>query len=273
MTETSEEKARWNGPGANAWIDNRDLLDAMFQPFVPILAGTVRPGETVLDIGCGTGSTTLALARAVGTDGAATGVDISEPMIAVARGRAEAEGSSARFLAADAQDHAFEGARHDRLVSRFGVMFFPDPVAAFANLRQAMRPDGEMLFIAWRGRDENPFMTLADRAASPLLRRPPAPPSPTGQFAFADRERVAAILAQSGWREGTIEPLDVACSFPAAEMPRYAERMGPLAPVLRELDAASRARVVAEIVKGYEPYVSGSTVTYTAACWAIRARA
>jgi len=273
MSERMDQKARWNGPGATAWIDNRDLLDAMFRRFETILADAVRPGDRVLDVGCGTGGTTLALARAVGPDGAATGIDISEPMIEVARRRAANEGSAARFLAADAEYAALPADGFDVLVSRFGVMFFPDPVRAFANLRSACRPDGGMLAIAWRSRDENPFMTAAESAAAPFVAPPPAPPAGTGQFAFADVDRVAGILGASGWRETAIDPLDVACEFPAAELPRYAERMGPLAPVLRELEPEPRRRAVGAIVEGYAPFVTDGRVTFTAACWAISARA
>lgn len=268
-----DQKTRWNGPGATSWIDNRDLLDAMFQPLADLLAEAVRPGEAVLDVGCGTGATTLAIARAVTPAGSATGVDISAPMIDVARQRAAAEAPGARFLAADAQDHAFVRGTYDRLVSRFGVMFFADPARAFANLRQAGRPGGEMFVIAWRGRDENPFMTAAERAASQLLPPSPAPPPATGQFAFADADHVARILSDSGWREAAIDRLDITCAFPAADLPRYAGRMGAIAPTLRELDADTREAVVEAILEGYAPYVSGETVSYTAACWAIRARA
>ena len=267
-----DQKTRWNGPGASAWIDNRDLLDAMFQPIAAVLAGSVKPGEAVLDVGCGTGGTTIAIDRTVTSGGSATGIDISVPMVEVARERAAAEGSTARFLAADAQDHVFAPGTYDRLVSRFGVMFFTDPVAAFANLRRACRPGGEMLFIAWRSRDDNPFMTVADRAAAPLLPTPAAPPSPSGQFAFADKDRVGGILASSGWEDTAIDPLDLDCAFPAADLPRYGGQMGPLAPVLRDMDEPARNRVVAAILEGYAPYVSGDAVRYTAACWAIRAR-
>ena len=146
------------------------------------------PERRVLDVGCGTGSTTLAVARLLGAKGRCTGIDISEPMIAAARARAEREGTPASFIRADAQTHAFEPASFDMIISRFGVMFFDDSVRAFANLRRAARDDAELRFIAWRSAAENPFMTTAERAAAPLLpnlpaRRPDAP----GQFAFADR--------------------------------------------------------------------------------------
>ena len=150
-------------------------------------------GGRVLDVGCGTGSTTLAVARRLGAKGRCIGIDISEPMIAAARARAEREGTPASFIRADAQTHAFEPASFDMIISRFGVMFFDDSVRAFANLRRAAKQTPSLRFIAWRSAAENPFMTTAERAAAPLLpnlpaRRPDAP----GQFAFADRDRVHA---------------------------------------------------------------------------------
>ena len=143
-------------------------------------------------------------------------------MIAAARARAEREGMPASFIRANAQTHAFEPASFDTIISRFGVMFFDDSVAAFANLRRAARDDAELRFIAWRSAAENPFMTTAERAAAPLLpnlpaRRPDAP----GQFAFADRRRVYSILEESGWAEIDIQPIDVACTLPE-------KRIGPL---------------------------------------------
>jgi len=124
-----EQASLWNGTAGNAWVDMQALLDGVFKPFAHMLAEGIsaESGGRVLDVGCGTGATTLAVARVLGTKGHCTGVDISEPMIAVARARAEREGASAEFISADAQTHAFEPSSFDRIISRFGVMFFDDP--------------------------------------------------------------------------------------------------------------------------------------------------
>jgi ubiquinone/menaquinone biosynthesis C-methylase UbiE len=266
----------WNGPAGHAWVEEQELLDSMFKPFEDLLVEAVLAGarSQVLDVGCGTGSTTLAVARRLGGKGRCIGIDISEPMLAAARARAEREGTPARFIRANAQDHAFEPASFDMLISRFGVMFFDDSVQAFANLRRAVKDDAELRFIAWRSPSENPFMTTAERAAAPLLpnmpaRRPDAP----GQFAFADQGRVRHILEESGWADIAIQPLDVPCTLPEKELVRYFTRLGPLGVSLHEADDRTRTQVIETVRAAFEPYVHGAEVRFTAACWSVGARA
>ncbi|GAB3092952.1 class I SAM-dependent methyltransferase [Lysobacter terrae] len=270
-----EQHRLWNGPAGQAWVDAQDLLDRLFRPFEALLAEAVPASATrVLDVGCGTGASMLALARRSGVPIECVGIDISEPMIAHAQARAEREGLQAHFVCADAQDHRFEEASFDTIVSRFGVMFFDDPVLAFANLRRALKPTGHMRAIAWRSPGENPFMTTAERAAAPWLpglpaRRPDAP----GQFAFADRERVQRILDASGWRDIDIRSVDVECVMRERDLMHYLTRLGPVGLALRETDACTRGRVVDAVRSGFEKYVFGDEVRFVAACWCIDARA
>jgi hypothetical protein len=180
----------------------------------------------------------------------------------------------ARFICANAQEHAFEPASVDVIISRFGVMFFDDPVRAFANLRSAGVSGAALRSIVWRSPAENPFMTTAERAAAPLLpelpaRRPDAP----GQFALANADRVAAILRESGWTESEIQPLDVPCTLPETALVRYITQLGPVGRILQEADEATRTRVIEAIRPAFEPYVHGADVRFTAACWLITARA
>jgi SAM-dependent methyltransferase len=150
---TNDEQATlWNGLAGRAWVEAQKLLDQMFKPLESLLVEAVfaASGGRVLDVGCGTGGTTLAIARLLGAKGRCVGIDISDPMIAAARARAEQEGTSANFIRADARNYAFEPATFDMIISRFGVMFFDDPVRAFANLR---------LFLA----------ALASRVGLPLV--------------------------------------------------------------------------------------------------------
>ena len=273
----SDQNTLWNGTGGRAWVVNQALLDRMFQPFEPILLDALPTGAghcRVLDVGCGTGATTLAMARRLGSRGECTGVDISAPMLAMARERAAQPGVAAHFVQADVQTHAFAPASFDHIASRFGVMFFDDPVAAFANLRRAARPGATMRVIAWRDQTENAFMTTGERAAAPLLpdlpvRQPGAP----GQFAFADRQRVATILAQGGWSGIDIRPIDVPCELPESDLLDYIGWLGSVGQRLLTADEITRARVIQTVRAAFAPFVHGDTVRYTAACWQIDARA
>jgi SAM-dependent methyltransferase len=266
----------WNGPSGRAWVDTQALLDRLFRPFEERLveAALEVSATAVLDVGCGTGATTLAIARQLGPRSRCQGIDISLPMIAAARGRAEEEGAAADFVCADAQRHTFEPSAFDTLVSRFGLMFFDDPVAAFRNLRSAVRDGAELRFYAWRGAAANPFMTVAERAAGPLLLGvPPRRPGAPGQFAFADRHRIHRLLEESGWGVIDIEPRDVECTMAEAELETYFTRLGPVGLALAQCDAATRLRMVAEIRPAFDPFVRGDEVRFTAACWAVGARA
>ncbi|MFR0354464.1 class I SAM-dependent methyltransferase [Streptomyces sediminimaris] len=267
---------RWNGPGGHAWVELQPVLDGMFRRLEALLVDAVsaeRPGR-VLDVGCGTGGVTLAVAGRLGPAGSCVGVDISEPLVTAARERAEREGTPASFIRADAQDHPFEPAVFDAVVSRFGVMFFSDPVRAFANLRRAATDDARLRLVAWRGSEENPFMTTAERAAAPLLPDlPPRSPGGPGQFAFADADRVHRILAESGWSGIGIRPADVECVLPEAALERYFTRLGPLSQVMGELDGPTRRRVVEKVRAAFDTFVQGPDIRFTAACWVIDARA
>jgi SAM-dependent methyltransferase len=270
-----EQTTLWNGSAGRAWIEVQPLLDEILEPFEDLLVQAVatRSAHRVLDVGCGTGATTLAVARLLGVNGEVVGVDISEPMIGVARARAAHDDSTATFICADAQTCPFEPASFDMMISRFGVMFFENPVSAFANLRRAATDDAELCLLAWRGPAENPFMTTAERAAAPLLPNIPArEPDAPGQFAFANSGRVARILEESGWADIDIQPADVPCSFAEKELVHYFTQLGPLARVLHEADEATRARIIETVRAAFIPCVHGDEIRFNAACWKISAR-
>jgi SAM-dependent methyltransferase len=273
--QTEEDQAAlWNGAAGLTWVEAQEPLDRMFKPFEDLLVETVlaRGSRKVLDVGCGTGATTLAITRALPA-GNTVGVDISEPMLALARARAKRERLPATFVRADAETHAFEPGFFDTIVSRFGVMFFADTVRAFANLRGAVRRGGDLALIAWRGPDENPFMTAAERAAAPFLPHlPPRRADAPGQFAFADSGRVMGFLEQSGWAQIDIRPLDVVCTFPRADLVGYLTRIGPIGRALRAADEQTRARITEAVPPAFDAYVDGDQVRFVAACWIIRAR-
>ena len=276
MHDYDDEQAKlWNGVGGRAWVDTQDVLDRLFKPFEGLLLDAVprTSRARVLDVGCGTGSTTLAIARVLGPGSRSVGIDISDPMISAARAQAEREAIEATFILGNAQTHPFEPASFDAIVSRFGVMFFGDPVGAFTNLRRAASDAARLRFIAWRSAAENPFMTTAERAAAPLLpdlprRRLDAP----GQFALASGDRVRTLLEESGWRAIEIQATNVECSFPEAELVRYLTRLGPVGSTLQGADEHTRAKVVDAVRPAFDPFVRGGEVRFTAACWMADAR-
>lgn len=265
----NEQATLWNGTVGRAWVDAQALLDHVFQPLEDALVDVVSAGARVLDVGCGTGSATIAAAK---RGAKVVGIDISAPMIEAARLRAERGGTSATFIVADAQTHRFEPASFDLVLSRMGVMFFEDPVQAFTNLHGAA--SGTLRFIAWRNADENPFMTTAERAAAPLLPNiPPRKADGQGQFGFADPERVRHILEKSGWNEVRLEAIDLPCALPRASLLELTTRLGPLGRVLGEADDATRAKVVEVVRDAFDPFVHGDEVRFTSACWRVDARA
>lgn len=270
-----EQVALWSGSAGRAWVDTQPVLDQMFQPFEAMLVDAVAAAapRRVLDVGCGTGTTTLAIARRVASRGSCTGIDISAPMITAGRARAAEVDSTVSFIHGDAQDHAFDPAAFDMIVSRFGVMFFGDAVLAFSNVRRAVTDESTLRVIVWRSAAENPFMTTAERAAASLLPLPPRRPDAPGQFGWADSERVRTILGDSGWRDVDIQPVDVVCTFPEDALVTYVTRLGPVGTALAAADADTRASVTHAVRAAFDPFVDGPVVRFTAACWTIGARA
>jgi len=194
----------------SAWAEVREPLELQLAPLGrrALAALAPHPGESVLDIGCGGGETALDLARSVAPDGTVVGVDLSAAVLAFAR-RAAKGCERVRFVQADAQVFPFEPASFDAAFSRFGVMFFADPTAAFVNIRRSLRPNGRLAFVCWRALEENPLDIVPLRAASAHL--PPQPahdPDAPGPFAFANPDRVRGILERAGFGEIEITARD-----------------------------------------------------------------
>lgn len=273
----SAEAAAWNARRGEVWVELQDLLDRLFRPIEQVLAETVRTdgAHAVLDIGCGAGATTLAVARHLAPDGRCTGLDVSVPLVEAARRRSgEASIGTAAFVVGDAQRHAFRPGTFDAAVSRFGVMFFDDPEAAFTNIRSGARGGAWLTAFVWRDPDDNPFMTAAERAVAPLLGLTTSPERDRpGRFAFADPDRVRRILAVGGWQGSDIRPLDIPCSLTREELAIYARRMGRIGVILPDLDVARREEVEAALDRAFAPYISDGVARFEAACWIVRARA
>ncbi len=219
MTEANRaENSFWNGdPGLN-WVRFQPVLDAHHRLITERLleACAPRPGEIVLDIGCGAGGSTLELAKAVAPAGRVDGLDISEPLLELAETRRREAGiANATFAHGDAQDHALPPGRYDLAASRFGVMFFSDPVAAFRNIAGSLRPGGRLVFVAWAGPEVNPWFTVPVRAAvarlGPIEAPPPEAPGP---MAFRDAGRVLGLLKAAGLVAASAEPFDTHLHHP-----------------------------------------------------------
>lgn len=200
--------AYWADEAGPEWVANQEVFDHLLEPFGrAALDGLgLQTGESVLDVGCGFGTTAIEAAEIVGSSGRVVGIDISPAMVERATVRAAMRGlDNVGFLVADAQVHRFTRPV-DTVVSRFGVMFFDDPVAAFANLHSVVRPGGRLSFVCWQSPDQNPWITAPVRAWAPYLPEPPAPirADAPGPFAFADGDRVSAILAAAGWDDITV---------------------------------------------------------------------
>jgi ubiquinone/menaquinone biosynthesis C-methylase UbiE len=270
----AEQAAYWKGAGGTMWLGAYDRIKRGIAGFseIAIEAANARPGERVLDIGCGTGGTTAELAKAVGPKGSVLGVDISEPLIGAARAQGLA---NAAFEVGDATTYPFEAQSFDLVFSRFGVMFFADPVAAFTNIRRALKPSGRLTFICWRTPQENPWAAVPMRAAMPFLppMERPGPEDP-GQYSFGDRARVERILTQAGFGALSLEPVDLMLDQ-GKDIPTVMERIGdfgPLARAFKDVAPGQVAKAKAAIAEALKPHATPDGVKLAGACWLVRAR-
>ena len=246
--QNDEQFDYWNGPEGQHWVDRDALFDAMLGDFVgPLLdAAAITPDDRVLDVGCGNGATSRAAARRA-TNGHVVGLDISGPMLERARTRAAEEGiGNVEFVHADAQDHPLDDTESfDVLISRFGVMFFADPVAAFANLRKALRPGGRVAFLCWQGLFENEWVAVPAGAIIPIVGPPEVPPpGAPGPFSFADPERISGILTDAGYADVQTDdvhlPLRLGGGLPLDEAVAFLAEGGMGKRFLGDADAPTR---------------------------------
>jgi len=272
----ANQAAFWNDAAGRTWVEAQDPLDRQLEPLGRRGMAALAPaaGERVLDIGCGAGATSLALAEAVGPRGEVLGVDISAPLLDAARRRARGV-ANLRFAEADAQTYAFEAGAFDAAFSRFGVMFFADPAAAFGNIRRALRPDGRLAFVCWRKPEESPIITLPMQAAIPHLPEPPPPATPAapGPFAFADPDRVRGILQTAGFKTIDLTPHDEKVGGGDLEaVVALAFKIGPLGALLRETPHL-RPKVEAAVRAAMAAHDTPDGVKLNAAVWIVTARA
>ncbi len=276
MNETMRDY--WNADAGRTWADMQTRLDQSLSPVSAALLDVASPqlGECVLDIGCGTGETTLAIAAAVGERGNVRGVDISEPMLAVSEARAEALYSSAEFEKADAATLPGQADRN-LIVSRFGVMFFDDPIAAFSNIRSHARPKGRLHFCCWRTPAANGWTLVPARAVESLMPpSDPADPFAPGPFAFANPERLIGILDAAGWLEIDLQRFDFEMllgegSDAVANAVDFSLRVGPAARLVREGGDVVRVAAAKALEAAYAPLLAGDRVSLPGSVWLVSA--
>jgi SAM-dependent methyltransferase len=278
----AEQITYWNQQAGPTWVAVQALIDQQIRPLgrLAMERAGLRAGLRVLDVGCGCGDTTIELATRVAPGGEALGVDISAPMLTRAAQQARAaKVANTRFELADAQTSELPEGHFDVLFSRFGVMFFADPVVAFTNLRQALRAGGQLAFVCWQSMMDNPWMAVPMMAALQHLPLPPIPaPGAPGPFAFADPDRVRAILAEAGFADVALESVRTTLSVGGGNdldtTVDFVLRMGPTARALREADDPGLQPLVAASVReALGPYQTDAGVMMDSASWIVTARA
>lgn len=271
----ADQLAFWNGPGGPIWVARQEHTDITLAAVSDALLALAAPGvgERVLDVGCGCGASTLQFARAVGSAGHVTALDISDPMLAEGKARAEAAGLT-NITWRQADPAMAELDEFDLLVSNFGAMFFGDPVAAFTHMHGAATPGARMAFVCWRSLSENPWMEVPMRAAARHLPPRPKPnPEAPGMFAFADPERVSQILGASGWAPPQIEKLDLDLDIAAGrgleEAVVQSTQIGAVNSWLRSQSAEIITAATASIREELAAHADGASVRLPGAVWLV----
>jgi SAM-dependent methyltransferase len=271
----ADQLAFWNGAGGHTWVARQEHTDITLAPVMEALLAFAAPrtGERVLDIGCGCGATTLEFARAVGPAGRVAALDISGPMLAEGQARAEAAGiANVDWRLADAATAALDG--FDLLTSAFGVMFFGDPVAAFAHMRRAANPGARMAFVCFRPLAENPWMEVPMNAVSRHLPPRPKPvPNAPGMFAFADPQRVSEVLTAAGWTPPRLDKLDLDLDIAAGRglegAVAQSSQIGVVNSWLRNQSAEVVAAAIASIREALTAHLDGASVRLPGAMWLV----
>lgn len=271
-TGNQAQHETWNGDSGHRWVADADRRDAVLAPVADALltAARIQPGESILDVGCGCGATTITAATQAGPDGTAHGIDLSDPMLAVARQRAHDAGlTTASFAAADAQTHPFAGADYDVVISRFGTMFFDDPVAAFTNIRRRVRRGGRLFIATWQPLGLNDWLTVPGAALLRYGTLPDDSPGGPGMFSQADPDLVRSILTGAGWTAVDSRAVTVALRLgdDPVDATDYLADSGVGRAVLETVPAPDKSAALQAVTDALAPYTTSDGVHLDAGIW------
>ena len=270
-----DQAAAWDGPQGDLWVEREDALNASLVPHAEALLAVADVGRAdhVLDVGCGTGAVSRACARRA-PDGDVLGVDLSNAMLGRARERAMADGvPNVTFERGDAQVHAFGEARFDLVVSRFGVMFFDDPIAAFANLRRATAPGGRFAAVVWQGVERNEWIALPRAALALGGEVPPIAPDVPGPMGLADADRTRTLLTAAGWSDVQLDDVAVPYVFgPDVESAvAHARNVGMVRALLEGLDDERAEQAIDALRTVMAEHMTTDGVRLDSRAWIVRA--
>jgi SAM-dependent methyltransferase len=270
-----DQAAAWNGDDGNAWTEHEEQYNATIQPHTARLfaRAQIAADAQVLDIGCGCGETTRRAAQ-VAVDGGVLGVDLSSQMLARARERSAAAGlTNVRFEQADAQVHPFEAEAFDIAISRFGVMFFGDPVAAFRNVHRALKPGGTVAFLAWQSMAQNEWLATLFAALAAGRDLPGPPLGEPGPFGLADPDAVRRIFGEAGFQNVTLEAVSepVTAGADADDAFTFVQSLGVARGMLRGVDDATRDRAMAALRAAIDAHATDRGVQFGSGAWLIAA--
>ncbi|MBQ1050142.1 class I SAM-dependent methyltransferase [Micromonospora sp. C51] len=269
----ADQAAAWNGPEGAHWVEHHDRREDLNDALLDRLLRTaeIGPTDVVLDIGCGTGRTTRRAARQC-AQGWAAGVDLSALMLDSARAGAAREGvANVRFHQGDAQVYPFPPGRYDVAISMFGVMFFNDPVAAFANIGRALRPEGRLVFACPGEMTGCDWYTVPMAALNEVV---PHSDRPSGMFSLADRRRIVAVLMAAGFSDVVPYPVDaeLLIGATAAEAADFYLGSGPVRAFMADHPEIPPAQVRDCLLAAVEPYDLGAGVRLSGRHWIVTAR-
>ena len=273
----------WNGPAGEKWAKGAASQDAMLEPLgmAAMDVGRIQPGDTVLDVGCGSGGATLEIARRVGSGGRVLGVDVSTPMLDVARARLDVLGNDrggggVTFENKDVATYPFEAGMFDIVFSRFGVMFFVDPVVAFSNIRTGLKSGGRLAFVCWQALNKNPRMELPVTIALKYVPAPPPKgPETPGPLAFADPDRVRRILSAAGFDDILIEPFETVLHL-GEDIPGAVQKLmgsGQAGRLIGPAPDAVKTKIAKDIANSITGYQTDDGVKMRGAVWVVTATA